>query len=249
MAESRELAFPGEVRRGAKGRHARLVQEWLTLHGRAVAVDGAFGPATEAALAAFQKAQGLAQSGVMDEPTFLSLTMPMRRATAALPRPPRTLGAAVVAVARQHLAQHPREVGGQNRGPWVRLYMKGHEGDDWPWCAGFVCHVVRQACAATDMDMPFPETFSCDLLAANGKQRGLFVREGEARGRGIGAGSIFLNRRTSADWTHTGIVTASDAETFATIEGNTNDEGSREGYEVCARTRGWSGKDFLLLGS
>ena len=29
--------------------------------------------------------------------------------------------------------------------------------------------------------------------------------------------------------------------------GNTNDDGVREGYEVCARSRSYGGKDFLLL--
>ena len=36
---------------------------------------------------------------------------------------------------------------------------------------------------------------------------------------------------------HTGIVERIDGDTLYTIEGNTNDEGSREGYEVCRRTR------------
>ncbi len=62
-------------------------------------------------------------------------------------------------------------------------------------------------------------------------------------------GTVFLNRRVSSDWTHTGFVVEARGETFATIEGNTNDEGSREGYEVCARTRGYAKKDFVRLSS
>ncbi len=38
-----------------------------------------------------------------------------------------------------------------------------------------------------------------------------------------------------------------DADVFHTIEGNTNDDGSRNGYEVCARRRGYGKKDFVLL--
>jgi hypothetical protein len=38
-----------------------------------------------------------------------------------------------------------------------------------------------------------------------------------------------------------------DTDTFRTIEGNTNDAGDREGYEVCARTRGYDKKDFVLI--
>lgn len=36
---------------------------------------------------------------------------------------------------------------------------------------------------------------------------------------------------------HTGFVESVDGEWLNTIEGNTNDTGSREGYEVCRRRR------------
>jgi len=36
---------------------------------------------------------------------------------------------------------------------------------------------------------------------------------------------------------HTGIIESIDGENIHTIEGNTNDTGSREGYEVCKRVR------------
>lgn len=56
-------------------------------------------------------------------------------------------------------------VGGQNRGPWVRLYMKGHEGPDLPWCAGFVSFVTSQAAQAFDTRLEIPYTVSCDVIA------------------------------------------------------------------------------------
>jgi hypothetical protein len=34
---------------------------------------------------------------------------------------------------------------------------------------------------------------------------------------------------------------------FETIEGNTNDDGSREGYEVCRRFRSYQKTDFILI--
>jgi len=46
---------------------------------------------------------------------------------------------------------------------------------------------------------------------------------------------------------HTGIVVAAHADSIETIEGNINNEGSREGYEVCRRFRGYGKKDFILL--
>ena len=54
-------------------------------------------------------------------------------------------------------------------------------------------------------------------------------------------------RKTPTDWTHTGIVAEIHPEFFRTIEGNTNDDGVREGYEVCTLTRSYTSKDFVLL--
>ena len=47
-------------------------------------------------------------------------------------------------------------------------------------------------------------------------------------------------------YAHTGIVVQAGPDTFKTIEGNTNDDGSAEGYEVCARVRGYTGIDFIV---
>lgn len=247
----KELTFSGVIARGAKGKKARLIQEWLALNGHGVSIDGDFGPATAAAVAAFQAASGVNGSGRVNRATFDALTAPMQQALAPLAAAPTALGAAVVAVARQHLAVHPREVGGQNRGPWVRLYMSGHEGNEWPWCAGFVSFVIRQACAELGTGLPFPKTYSCDVLATQGRDRGLFVRGKDVAAATAQAtlppGTVFLNRRVANDWTHTGFVLDAGRETFTTIEGNTNDEGSREGYEVCARTRGYGARDFVRL--
>jgi hypothetical protein len=63
----------------------------------------------------------------------------------------------------------------------------------------------------------------------------------------ITPGSLFLVQRTATDWEHTGIVVSAEADVFHTIEGNTNDEGSREGYEVCKRIRGYEKKDFIVI--
>ncbi|MET0416090.1 MAG: CHAP domain-containing protein, partial [Actinoplanes sp.] len=87
---------------------------------------------------------------------------------------------------------------------------------------------------------------NCDVLYAQGRQAGVLVSETEAPAK-LTPGSVFLVRRTAGDWTHTGIVTEVRNDTFDTIEGNTNDAGEREGYEVCARTRSYPGKDFLLV--
>lgn len=50
------------------------------------------------------------------------------------------------------------------------------------------------------------------------------------------AGNIFIQDHGHG-LGHTGFVESVDGEFINTIEGNTNDSGSREGYEVCRRKR------------
>jgi hypothetical protein len=190
----------------------------------------------------------LQAGGVVNGTTFTALVAPIVAAVAPIDPGSRGLGALTVACARQHLAQSPREVGGENMGPWVRLYMKGNEGTEWAWCAGFVGYLLRQAGRALGAAVPLPYTFSCDSLASAARDAGLFLdgRKGVSPGQ-ITAGSLFLVRRTPLDWVHTGLVLSAGPTAFDTIEGNTNDSGDREGYEVCRRTRGYDGKDFILI--
>lgn len=230
------------LRRGDQQGQVKLVQEWLSLHGEHVAIDGDFGPATEAAVRDFQAKVEVEVTGIVDAATFGRLVAPMKAALAAIPAGGRSLGELLLAYARQHLAQHPLEVGGQNRGPWVRLYMKGNEGPPWAWCAGFACFCLKQACDTLDIEPPIAASFSCDVLANAARDKGRLVGRDKA-----GPGSFFLVRQTPTDWTHVGIVVSTSEQTFKTIEGNTNDDGSREGYEVCARTRGYNRMDFIRI--
>ena len=85
-----------------------------------IVVDGVFGAATEAGIKAFRRDRRLSVNGTVDATAFARLSAPMVRALITPKRVSKNLGAAVVHFARRHLAPHPREIGGQNRGPWVR---------------------------------------------------------------------------------------------------------------------------------
>ncbi len=234
--------------RGRKGKKVRFIQGLLNLQGYHIAIDGMFGPATERAVEAFQERESLVVDGVVHLKTFEKLISPMMNTMKEIPPNGRSLGEMVVAYAEQHLKEHPREVGGQNMGPWVIFYMNGNEGPQWPWCAGFACFVLRQACKTLNLSMPVRSSYSCDSLAAFAKEKGIFLSEAKVkRGETVTPGSFFLVRRTPTDWVHTGIVIDVEDDVFHTIEGNTNDEGSREGYEVCKRIRGYKKKDFILI--
>ncbi|QSQ18185.1 peptidoglycan-binding protein [Myxococcus landrumensis] len=244
-----ELELEKVYRRGEVSPGVRRVQEWLTLNGFAVAIDGDFGPATEAALKRFQAKTGLPVTGVADAATFARLSASLRSALGQLAPEGRSLGELTVAYAAQHLRHLPREVGGRNRGPWVRLYLDGNEGESWCWSAGFATYCLHQAARTLGVEMPVERTFSSDLLAAQSRVRERFLSTLSAPPDRIliRPGSLFLRRRTRGDWVQAGIVTEVDEETFQTIEANTNDEGTHEGHEVCARTRGFKSVDFVLV--
>lgn len=247
-----ELDLPHPLRRGASGSDVRHVQEWLSLNAPdlAVAIDGDFGPATERAVQAFQHDLGLADDGIVTPALFARLNAALRHALQppAAPPTPGLYGAWVRRIAAQHLTQSPREIGGANRGPWVRAYTGGHEGRDWPWCAGFVSFVLHQAAHASGLHIPLNGSVSCDRLAQQALSAGRFINGRQTRPEPSAESCcIFLCRRTDDDWTHTGFAFDFNGESFRTIEGNTNDEGCAEGYEACSRIRGMAGKDFIRL--
>lgn len=243
----KEVEFERTLEEGDRGAAVRRVQEWLSLNALGVVVDGSFGPATAGAVQRFQARCGLPQNGKIDQATFARLVEPMLSVLRRRP-PAGNLPDTMVDYGRVHLGVHPLEVGGQNQGPWVRLYMKGNEGPDWAWCAGFVCFLMEQAAQTLGQSSPIKGSFSCDSVAAQAREKGRFRSEPEAQQQGVPDGSFFLVRRTSTDWTHMGMVVRAGERTFDTLEGNTNDEGSREGFEVCARSRGYDSKDFVILG-
>lgn len=243
-----ELNLTRTLERGHRGKEVRGVQEWLSFRGIGVVADGDYGPATEFAVCEFQRSTGLAETGAVDQTVFEALTAPLREVLEN-GSPRGELPSRIAYYARRHLGRHPREVGGQNRGPWVRLYMEGQEGEAWPWCAGFACLVLRQACESLEMALPIQPSVSCDSLAHSAKERGRFLHGTPSNRSAIRPGDFFLARRTATDWTHVGIVIKVSEEVFRSVEGNTNDDGDREGYEVCSRVRGFEGKDFIRMGT
>ena len=243
-----DLVLDRTYRKGSRGRKVKLIQEWLCLHGFNIVIDGNFGFATEYAVKRFQGRNHLVVDGIVGKKTFERLILPMRNAIKRLPRAHQSLGRMVVACALQHYRQRPREVGGPNRGPWVRLYMDGREGPSQLWCAGFVSFILKQACQTLRVRVPIQASVSCDTLAARAKQKGFFIRGSEvANKRQIHPGYIFLKRRVPGDWVHTGIVLRADQYVLHTMEGNTDHAGSRNGYEVCKRDRDYKKKDFIVI--
>lgn len=242
-----EIELEKVTQLGSRGNAVKRVQEWLCYHRLQVVIDGIFGYVTQDGVMQFQVANNLEPNGVVDAITYQKLVSPMVSVLGNKITRPMGFSQAVLEFAKEHLKFHPREFGGDNKGPWVRLYMDSHDGKAFAWCAGFVRFCMRQAAEALDISMPIKGSVSCDYLAAQGENAEIFVSENEVRPDIIKNGSIFLVRRTDTDWTHTGIVTQAERHVFRTLEGNTNDDGHRNGYEVCARSRGYGNKDFIIF--
>lgn len=226
------------------------IQSWLNLYaiahpsaGTATGIDGDFGPATEAAVKAFQKAKNLPQTGIVDAALFSILSQPLLNAftTKAAGADLRTL---IVNTAIQHLSNVPFELtvkGQSNCGPWVRSYMDGNEGTAWFWCMGFVQGIIDQAASQLGKDFRtlMPLSYSCDTVGTTGIQKGILSRYTAVRNNPsiVKPGDVFLLQKTLNDWVHTGLITAVNGDLFETIEGNTNTDGSSNGNGVYKRVR------------
>lgn len=237
-----ETTFVKPLQLGSKDEagsiEVRRCQEWVTFQGYPTALDGEFGPATEACISAFQKKLALSVDGKVDEATFNALVNPMKQANAYMLPQGRTLAETVLAVAQRHLWQNPREVGSDNAGPWVRLYMDGHEGAQWPWCAGFATYILNQAAAVLCVPAPIERSFGCDVLAQEALRANILSRYDDLMPVKPKPGWLFLVRGAPNHYAHVGIVRTVAESTLTTIEGNGNTTGGSNGYEVCSITRG-----------
>lgn len=256
FAEIKPPFLPLKV--GSTDSGVKRVQEWLTLHGFATGIDGDFGPATRDALKAFQTAHGLPVTGEVDLACWEALVAPLVRAEAPLPPSAGTFGQGVLAVAAAWLANKAREVGGDNRGPWVRQCGRGIDQSKvgfFPWCQVYGSHVWIRASRELGLPLPF------DLVDGNGvvsayvpwvvnqaRKAGKFM-VGAGAGR-IAPGSMFFvpgNIDGQLSHIHVGLVVSDDGDVVQTNEGNTNSAGGSNGYEVARRFRRKANLDFGLL--
>ncbi len=121
---------------------------------------------------------------------------------------------------------------GNNGGPEVRRYLKAcglKEG--YPWCMAFVYWCVNVA--AERFSAPNPLVKTAGVLDQWNR---VTVRKIPGRSSGVKPGDIFI-MDYGKGLGHTGFVERVSGLYIHTIEGNTNDEGSREGYEVARRQR------------
>jgi len=125
---------------------------------------------------------------------------------------------------------------GSNRGPWVDKYLEaaGAEPGE-PWCAAFVTYLLKQ-CGYSSLP-------SGPAAVIN------WSRWAEGSGRIVtvpGRGDLFFLLHADGEG-HMGIVIENLGGSIRTIEGNSNTDGSREGYEVVRHERALAGLRFIRL--
>lgn len=255
-----ELKINSTLAKGSNGDDVKKVQEWLNLWRYAspdwsmnVSVDGDFGPESDNAVQAFQKMMGHKEDGIVDNIIFEMLTNPLRWAFTKIDHTT-DIRELIVACATEHVKSVAVELaygGASNLGPWVRAYMLGRDGEKFYWCMGFVQTILDLAFSTVGKNYStlMPVSGSCDAIGERGLKDGVLIRNSDlpAKINEVKPGDLFLSVKTSRDWTHTGIVTEVKENSILTIEGNTNDEGSRNGYEVCSRSRDFTKQNFDIF--
>lgn len=140
-----------------------------------------------------------------------------------------TLSQRILSIAQSQLG-YAEEPKGSNKGKHIEKYLAsvGLPGG-YAWCMSFVYWCVNEACKESKITNPLVKTggvmhqwnsIDKKYKVTSPKPGDIFIMD-----FGKGAG-------------HTGFVTKVENGRIFTIEGNSNDEGSREGYEVCRKPGG-----------
>lgn len=144
----------------------------------------------------------------------------------------------IVKIATQEIGVE--EIDGTNSGPRVREYQAATDlgGTGWPWCAAFVCWVVREAAKAAGVE--FTPTFQRPTTAGAWALENWSLRQDRStwtrkpHGGDIEPGDIVI-----FNFSHVGFAVSAPDENgnFRSCEGNTDGQGSREGGAVLAKWR------------
>jgi hypothetical protein len=145
-----------------------------------------------------------------------------------------------VALSQDGISEMPK---GSNDGPEVRQYLKSVGlGSGYAWCMAFVYWCVNKASAGLGVVNPLLKT-----AGVMKQYNDCTLRKLPKTSSAIKPGDIFVMEFAHGAG-HTGFVKEIRNGIVYTIEGNTNDDGSREGYEVALRERPVSSmKGFISL--
>ena len=263
-SQSAATPYPGRVikKNEADKNIVRAIQQRLNETGCGpITVDGDFGPNTESAVKLFQ-VRFPDQDGVplKVDGQVGAITWRMLFGTKAVgggAAAPSKLLAEAVAYAVTQIGVRERPVG-SNRGPEVDLYLKSvginPKAGSFAWCAAFVYYCFEQAAAKLGRDNPVVRTAGVlDHWSRAGQKKVPRITAASAVNDPglIKPGHIFVMDHGGGAG-HTGLVERVNGGMLVTIEGNTNDGGSREGigvFRMNSRKIASVNKGFIDYGS
>lgn len=222
------------LKKGDQGAEVKAVQTLLMEKGFLTneEINGDFDNETDRAVRAFQ-AQNLDQNGqplVVDgkvgELTWWSLKHPkpsilVPSAVDYRVMPPASIGGsrrgrAALQVAINELNAGAGEVGGDNRGPFVKKYLDGVASEGDPWCAGFISY-----CFAQDPGgIPFRYTAGARDILQQFKRKGWASAPNSGYSPKPGDVVVWWRVQLSGTKGHIGLVHQLRDGYLYTIEGN-----------------------------
>jgi peptidoglycan hydrolase-like protein with peptidoglycan-binding domain len=209
-----------------------------------LAETGGYDQATVAAVRRFQArfpdshGDPLVVDGIVGPITWDALRVPTTPDTAAVPVANLPTDALEFALAEVGTREQPR---GSNRGPRVDEYIRAvglDPADAHPWCAAFLYWCFEQAAQRAGRANPVPKSASVLEQWKRSTKTAPVVRIATADAvlnpALVRPGTVFV-MDFGGGVGHTGLVINTAAGRLSTVEGNTNDGGSREGIGVFRR--------------
>ena len=122
-----------------------------------------------------------------------------------------------------------REKTGNNDGERIEMYLKSTGlGKGYAWCAAFVTWTFQQAGVKTVRSAYSPDWFKKNVVYTRGETKSYTAKKGDV------FGLYFPEKKRIA---HVGFIHAQEGDYYITVEGNTNQAGSREGDGVYKKRR------------
>jgi hypothetical protein len=232
------MKYPGRViQRGEPNKTiVKAIQKQLNAKGCGpIALDGDFGKITADAVKLFQtlatdqQGNALVIDGKLGSISWAALfgitQVPSNSGT-----PKKTLVATALDIAISQIGV--REVGGANSGPKVKEYLASvNLAQGAPWCMAFVYWCYSQAATQLNARNPLVQTGHVLTGWRNATCTKISSADAINNPALVKPGQIFIIDHGGGRG-HTGIVKSVEGGFLTTIEGNSNDAGSREGIGV-----------------